>query len=85
MLNVSSFRGTGKVSSHLTCDGSCHIGVLYQFSDKTGVFSTHEQRLAQLYEDREVDIKMMYYELIRMMIAHERDKSCMTLPSQWLK
>ena len=56
-----------------TGDGSCHIGDLYQFGDKTGVLSTHEQCLAQLYEDRQVDMKMMYYELIRMMIAHERD------------
>ena len=54
-------------------DDSCHIGDLYQFGDTTGVLSTHEQCLAQLYEDRQVDMKMMYYELIRMMIAHERD------------
>ena len=31
--------------------------------------------MAQLYEDRQVDMKMMYYELIRMTITHERDNS----------
>ena len=32
-------------------DDDCNIGDLYQFGDKTGVLSSHEQCLAQLYED----------------------------------
>ena len=59
-----SWIGTG--TPHLKSDfiyvfmiGSCGIGDLYQFVDKTGVLSTHEQCLAQLYEDRQVDMKMI--------------------------
>jgi len=52
---------------------SCDIKELYQFSDRTGILTTHQQCLAQPYEDSQVDMKIMYYELIKMITAHERD------------
>jgi len=52
---------------------SCDIKELYQFSDRTGILTTHQQCLAQPYVDRQVDMKIMYYELIKMITAHERD------------
>jgi len=56
-----------------TGDHSCHIDDLYQFTDKTGILDGHKQSLAQPYDDNQVNMKIMYYELIRMMIRHERD------------
>ena len=41
-----------------TGDDSCNIGDLYQFADKTGILSTHEQCLAQTYEDSQVGLLM---------------------------
>jgi len=55
-----------------TGDHSCHIGQLYQFADNTGILETHKQCLAQPFEDRQVDMKMMYYELIRLLTSYER-------------
>eukprot|EP00092_Neocalanus_flemingeri_P021296 GFUD01023080.1.p1 GENE.GFUD01023080.1~~GFUD01023080.1.p1 ORF type:complete len:719 (-),score=237.45 GFUD01023080.1:177-2333(-) len=56
-----------------TGDHSGHIGQLYQFEDQTGILETHKQCLAQPYEDSQVDMKIMYYELIRMMTNYERE------------
>merc|ERR1711892_1534640 len=52
---------------------SCNIQDLYKFVDETGILSTHQECLAQPYEDSQVDMKIMYYELIRMISAHQRD------------
>ena len=41
---------------------------LYKFVDKTGILDTHREWLA----GRQVDMKIMYYELIRMITGHER-------------
>merc|ERR1711892_1647662 len=54
---------------------SCNIQDLYKFVDETGILSTHQECLAQPYEDSQVDMKIMYYELIRMITAHQRDNS----------
>jgi len=57
-----------------TGGSSCHIGQLYQFADQTGILETHKQCLAQPFQDDEVNMKMMYYELIRLMLSHERSE-----------
>ena len=40
------------------------------YTDQTGILDTHKDWLA----GRQVDMKIVFYELIRMIIGHERDK-----------
>jgi len=61
------------LDKYRTGSDSCNIVDLYQFADKTGILSTHQQCLAQPFQDSQVDMKIMYYELIKMITAHERD------------
>merc|ERR1711892_971308 len=48
------------------------IDELYQFADKTGVLDRHRQLLSQPFHENQVDMKIMYYELIKMLIDYER-------------
>merc|ERR1712080_227882 len=48
------------------------ISELYEFADETGILERHKQMLAQPFQDSQVDMKIMYYELIRMLIDYER-------------
>eukprot|EP00092_Neocalanus_flemingeri_P009145 GFUD01009846.1.p1 GENE.GFUD01009846.1~~GFUD01009846.1.p1 ORF type:complete len:1484 (+),score=566.18 GFUD01009846.1:348-4454(+) len=48
------------------------IEELYQFADQTGILERHRQLLAKPFHENEVDMKIMYYELIKMLIAYER-------------
>ena len=48
------------------------IEELYQFADQTGILERHKQLLAKPFHNKEVDMKIMYYELIKMLIAYER-------------
>merc|ERR1711936_1001956 len=56
-----------------TGDHNCHIDDLYQFVDETGILEIHKQCLAQTYEESQVNMKIMYYELIKMITSYERD------------
>eukprot|EP00092_Neocalanus_flemingeri_P014465 GFUD01015609.1.p1 GENE.GFUD01015609.1~~GFUD01015609.1.p1 ORF type:complete len:1372 (-),score=525.76 GFUD01015609.1:84-4199(-) len=49
------------------------IEELYQFADQTGILERHRQLLAKPFHENEVDMKIMYYELIKMLIAYERE------------
>jgi len=52
------------------------IEELYSFADQTGILERHKQLLAKPFHHKEVDMKIMYYELIKMLIDYERvDKS----------
>merc|ERR1711892_749785 len=48
------------------------ISELYQFADQTGVLERHRQLLSQPFNENRVDMKIMYYELIKMLIDYER-------------
>merc|ERR1711892_199269 len=48
------------------------ISELYQFADQTGVLDRHRQLLSQPFNENRVDMKIMYYELIKMLIDYER-------------
>ena len=48
------------------------IEELYQFADQTGILDRHKQLLAKPFHNKEVDMKIMYYELIKMLIVYER-------------
>merc|ERR1712226_1403757 len=52
--------------------GSYDISELYEFADKTGILERHRQMLSQPFQESQVDMKIMYYELIRMLIDYER-------------
>ena len=43
---------------------------LYQFADQTGILDIHREWLG----GRQVGMKIVFYELIRMIIGHEREK-----------
>merc|ERR1712240_954484 len=51
---------------------SYDISELYEFADETGILERHKQMLAGPFQDSQVDMKIMYYELIRMLIDYER-------------
>lgn len=53
----------------------CHIMDLYKFPDNTGILDLHKRMLAQPFMDHEVDLKILYYELIRMLVNYEREQS----------
>lgn len=48
---------------------------LYKFDDHTGLLGIHEQMLSQPYQHNEVNMKIMYYELIKMILDYERESS----------
>lgn len=48
------------------------IGELYQFVDPTGILEKHKQMLFQPFTENKVDMKIIYYELIKMLIDYER-------------
>merc|ERR1711892_1425568 len=55
-----------------TDEQSHDISELYQFADQTGVLDRHRQLLSQPFNENRVDMKIMYYELIKMLIDYER-------------
>ena len=48
-----------------------HREELYQFADQTGILERHRQLLARPGHGNEADMKIMYYELIKMLISHD--------------
>merc|ERR1711874_205265 len=52
--------------------GTYDISELYEFADSTGILERHKQLLSQPFHDGQVDMKIIYYELIRMLIDYER-------------
>ena len=64
------------------------IDELYEFADHTGILERHRQLLAKPFHENQVlqlfsqdniksfqvDMKIMYYELIKMLIEYERNK-----------
>ena len=48
---------------------------LYKFSDTTGILELHKRLLSKPFLDNEVDMKILYYELIRMLIHYEQEQS----------
>jgi len=48
------------------------IEELYQFTDKTGILERHKHMLIKPFKEHQVDMKIMYYELIKMLIDYER-------------
>ena len=43
-------------------------------SDQTGVLSKHRQKLLQPFSDRQVDMKIIFYELIKMLMDHDKSQ-----------
>jgi len=66
---------------------SYDISELYEFADETGILERHKQMLAGPFQDSQVDMKIMYYELIRMLIdTREKIIQKLTMqPRQWGK
>eukprot|EP00092_Neocalanus_flemingeri_P005759 GFUD01006200.1.p1 GENE.GFUD01006200.1~~GFUD01006200.1.p1 ORF type:complete len:709 (+),score=240.81 GFUD01006200.1:35-2161(+) len=52
--------------------GNYDISHLYQFEDKTGILERHKERFETLFLDSQVDMKIIFYELIRMLVDYER-------------
>lgn len=48
------------------------VSDLYEFVDTTGILERHKQLLSEPFKEGKVDMKIMYYELIRMLIDYER-------------
>jgi len=48
------------------------VSDLYEFADSTGILERHKQLLSEPFKEGQVDMKIMYYELIRMLIDYER-------------
>merc|ERR1712058_26468 len=48
------------------------VSDLYEFADSTGILERHKQLLSQPFKEGQDDMKIMYYELIRMLIDYER-------------
>merc|ERR1712079_277665 len=48
------------------------VSDLYEFADTTGILERHKQLLSEPFKEGQVDMKIMYYELIRMLIDYER-------------
>merc|ERR1712142_250009 len=53
-------------------DNRHEITDLYQFQDPTGILEKHKQLLFQPFNENKVDMKIIYYELIKMLIDYER-------------
>ena len=48
-----------------------HREELYDFADQTGILERHRQLLDRPGHNDEADMKIMYYELIKMLISHD--------------
>ena len=48
-----------------------HREELYDFADQTGILERHRQLLDRPGHSDEADMKIMYYELIKMLISHD--------------
>ena len=48
-----------------------HREELYDFADQTGILERHRQLLDRPGHSNEADMKIMYYELIKMLISHD--------------
>ena len=42
--------------------------------DSTGVLVKHKEKLMKSFLDQQVDMKIMYYELIKMLMEHDKDQ-----------
>ena len=49
-----------------------HMEELYEFADKTGILERHKQLMCKPGHSSETDMRIMYYELIKMLIAFEK-------------
>ena len=53
-----------------------HREELYDFADQTGILERHRQLLDRPGHSDEADMKIMYYELIKMLISHDTPEGC---------
>ena len=63
---------TGDIRRSREEDGD--ISALYNLptSDQTGVLLKHKQKMLQPFSDHQVDMKIMYYELIKMLMDYDK-------------
>ena len=47
------------------------IAPLYEIEDETGVLDKHRNKMLGPFMEHQVDMKIMYYELIKMLISHD--------------
>jgi len=50
------------------------IKQLYQFQDTTGILETHKLMFENIFMDSKVDMKIIFYELIRMLLEYRSDE-----------
>ena len=47
------------------------LSLLYSCPDPTGVLSKHRSLVAKPFAEKQVDLKILYYELIRLLVEEE--------------
>lgn len=60
------------MEDYRTSGNGYNIEELYSFSDETGILERHKQMLLQPYTNKKIDVKIMYFELIKMLLEHDR-------------
>ena len=50
------------------------ISPLYDIEDETGVLDKHRSKMMGPFMEHQVDMKIMYYELIKMLMDHDKNE-----------
>ena len=76
MTIISSDTVSGDITIVIARSGQHgdDISGLYQVDDSTGVMAKHKEKLQAAFLDHQVDMKIMYYELIKMLMEHDKEQ-----------
>ena len=51
------------------------VSELYKFTDETGVLDRHREYLETVFKEKQADVKVVYFELIKMLLEQDRQVS----------
>jgi hypothetical protein len=59
---LDTFRSSSEVKD---------VSKLYEFQDETGILNQHKEHLESTFKQEQVDIKIIYFELIKMLLDQD--------------
>ena len=75
MSNELWFHALKVLDTFRTSSESQDVFRLYEFEDNTGILENHKQHLKSMVSHDRLDVKTMYFELIKMLLDQDKNQS----------
>ena len=72
MSNELWYHALKVLDSFRTSSETEDVFKLYDFQDDTGILHKHKEHLDVMFKDEKVDVKVVYFELIKMLLDQDR-------------